>query len=197
MSLRLARLLALSCAAAVLTACVPSVRFQPTPLPPATSRRGSVEVGSVTSARAQERGGTTFAVVGRVRGGYGNPFSLKASRGQQLDVVLREVMSDALRHSGLDVAPGAKAASRLELEVQDFWCDGYVGYQVTATVLARLVDVRTGKTLAQHTISRKDGFGIVVGYGPMHASFNRVLDGIKQELVVFLEKEATVAMSRR
>ena len=197
MSFRFSRALAVSCAAAVVAACVPRVRFDTTTLAPAASRHGAVAVGSVVSKRAGDRGGLTFEVIGRVRGGYGNPFSLRAQQGRELDVVLREAMTDALRHSGLDADPNTKAPTRLDLEVQDFWCDGYMGYQVTTTVLATLVDTRSGKPVAQKTINLKDGFGIVVGYGPMHSSFSRILDGIKRELVAFLETDAAAKVSQR
>ena len=194
MTARLTSSIALACLLA-LGACVPSVKFKPMPLAPSTASRGTLAVGSVVSTRAADRGGKTLDVLGRVRGGYGNPFTLKASRGQELDRVLGDAMSDALRHSGFDTA--GKPARRLELEVQDFWCDGYMGYQVTTTMVARLVDTRSGKAVAQKTIDLKDGFAIVVGYGPMMSSFSRVVDKIKGDLVVFLEKDAAAALASR
>lgn len=196
---RFVRMLAISCVAAVAVACVPSIRFKPTPLAASPSKRGAIAVGSVTSTRKPDRGGESFQFIGRVRGGYGNPFTLEAERGRELNVILREAMTDVLRHTGLDAeaAGVAKPASRLDLEVQDFWCDGYMGYQVTTTMVVRLVDTKSGQPVAQKTISLKDGFGIVVGYGPMQNSFSRVIDKVKQELVAFLQAEGSVAATQK
>jgi hypothetical protein len=103
---------------------------------------GAVVVGDITNQRPQGAGGPGFDLVGRVRGEFGNPVTLKAKKDRPLDVVLCEVATDALAHAGYGVAAPTTAgnAPRLVMDVKNFWCDGYVGHKVDSIVVVKLID---------------------------------------------------------
>jgi hypothetical protein len=174
-----------------LAACVPSVRLAHSPLVKSDVQNGYVSVGNVNNLRPESNGGQSFQLLGKVRGGYGNPFSLNAEKGREIDVTLHEVMSDALLHTGYNVVTPAdqKNALRLDIDVLEFWCDGYTGYNVTATIVAKLVDIKSGKSLAEKKIVASKGFALIMGYSPMHEAFNAIVDEITKELIVFMKSE--------
>lgn len=181
----------------LLNACVPSVRMQQEVLAKGTNVRGSVVVGTVSNKRASDNGGNNFQLLGKVRGGYGNPFDLLADSGRELDVLLKDVAKASLEHTGYSTSQGTAKTSRLDIDILNFWCDGYQGYKIEADIVAKLVNPASGKILVKKSINVKNGFAIIMGMGPMHNAYNEVINDIQKELVLFMKsKEFQSAVSK-
>jgi hypothetical protein len=187
-AMRSLRILSLAAIASMATACIPVINLAHIEPPKAESTRGAVEIGAIKNLRPAGKGGDSFSNVGKVRGGYGNPFSLETKSGRELDISLREALSAAAATAGY--APtDAKGSSplRAELDVNEFWCDGYAGYKIGATVTLRLVDKSSGKSVVEKTITTSNGFAIVVGYGSMHEAFDKVMRQLTDELATYMK----------
>lgn len=180
----------------VLGACVPSVRMKPDVLTKGEVKRGSVTVGTVNNKRPEGRGSQSFGLVGRVRGGYGNPFALRTASGKEVDVLLKDVIKASLEHTGYSADQAAKQPPRLDIDVLTFWCDGYTGYKIGSEMVAKLIDPSDGKILAQKVITVNRGFALVVNYTPMHNAFNEVMSDVQKELVAFLLTDEFQAAAR-
>jgi hypothetical protein len=176
----------------VATACVPAVRLDHTPLEQASVKKGSVIIDSINNQRPPERGRQDFHVAGRLRGGFGNPIALKTAANKPIDIALREAVTDALINGGYDVVTPAenKDAPRLQLDVLEFWCDGYVGYRIDTAFVVELISGTSGEVLAQKEFNVARGFALVAGYGPMHSAFDEVMNDITWELVSFITSDA-------
>jgi hypothetical protein len=176
----------------VVTACVPAVRLDHTPLEQAEVKKGSVIIENINNQRPPDRGRQTFHLVGRLRGGFGNPIALNTDANKPIDIALREAVADALINGGYDVVTPAenKDAPRLEVDVLEFWCDGYMGYRIDTAFVVELISGTTGKVLAQKEFNVARGFAIVAGYGPMHQAFVEVMNDITWELVSFITSDA-------
>lgn len=173
----------------LLSACVPSVSMKQEALMKGDITRGSVVVGTVSNKRSDDNGGKSFESLGKLRGGYGNPFDLETESGREIDVLLKEVAAASLEHSGYFTDPAAGKYSRLDIDVLKFWCDGYTGYKIEAEIAVKLIDPVNGKILARKTINVQKGFAIVAGYGPMHEAYNEVINDIQKELVTFMQSK--------
>ena len=170
------------------TACVPAIRLTHTPLDMVDATKGSVIIGSINNLRPEHYGQQNFQIVGNVRGGFGNPFTLNAPKEKTIDMALREAVTDALINVGYNVVTPAekKDAPRLEVDVLEFWCDGYVGYKINTAIVVKVINGASGKVLAQREINVSKAFAIVAGYGPMHQAFNEVMDDITWEFVNYI-----------
>lgn len=173
----------------LLNACVPALNMKTEALTKGDMKRGSVVVGTVSNKRSDDNGGKSFQLLGKVRGGYGNPFDLKADSGRELDVILKEVAKASLEHTGYSTNQGAGNASRLDIEVLNFWCDGYQGYKVEAEIAAKLVNPASGKILAQKVVNAKNEFFISMGAGPLHKAYDELMNDIQKELVAFMKSQ--------
>ena len=168
-------------------ACVPSVNLKTAELTKGDMSRGSVVVGAVVNKRPEDNGGKGFEFIGKVRGGYGNPFTLRTQEGRDLNSVLKETAKAALEHTGYSTDQVAGRSLRLDMDVVNFWCDGYMGYKIEAIIAVRLVNPVNGKVRAQKEIHVQRGFAVVASSGPMHAAFDEVMNDIQKELVVFMQ----------
>jgi uncharacterized lipoprotein YajG len=171
------------------TACVPAIHLDHTPLDQAEVTKGSVIIESINNLRPENYGQQNFQIVGVVRGGFGNPFTLNAPEEKTIDMALREAVTDALINVGYNVVtPAAKKdAPRLEVDVLEFWCDGYVGYKINTAIVVKLINGASGKVLAQREINVSRGFAIIAGYSPLHQAFNEVMNDITWEFVSFIK----------
>ncbi|MBI5635001.1 MAG: hypothetical protein HZA15_16150 [Nitrospirae bacterium] len=172
----------------LLNACVPAVSMKYEELAKGDIHRGSVVVGTVSNKRP-DANGNSFDLVGRVRGGYGNPFALKTEPGKEIDVLLREVAEASLKHTGYTSEQVAGKSSRLDIDILKFWCDGYMGYKIWAEIEVKLINSTDGKTLTQKNINVQKGFTLIGSYGPMHMAFDEVINGVQKELVAFMQSE--------
>ena len=181
-----------------ITACVPSINLKSNELPQSKNLNAMVVVGEIKDLRDKSEGGGDFSKFGKLRGGFGNPVSIKAAKGKELDTSLRAAVGAALMNTGYrNVSATEKNAPlRLETQVLSFWCDGYVGYKVNAVVLVRLVNNKTGALVAEKKITASRGFALVMGYGPMHSAFNDVLNQVVSELVDFLKTDKVRTAAR-
>ena len=171
----------------LLNACVPAVNMKHQSLAKTDMIRGSVVVGTVNNKRANNE---SFELIGRVRGGYGNPFTLKTEPGREIDVLLREVAKASLEYTGYSSDQAAGKSTRLDIDVLKFWCDGYMGYKIEAGIEVKLINAIDEKILAQKSINVQKGFPLGYGtYSPMHKAFDEVINDIQMELVAFMKSE--------
>lgn len=180
----------------LLNACVPAVSMKHDALAKGDMNRGSVIVGTVSNKRADDNGGKSFESIGKVRGGYGNPFALKTEPGREIDVLLREVAASSLAHTGYSAEQTTGKSSRLDIDVLNFWCDGYTGYKIEAEIAVKLMNPINGKILVQKGIKVQKGFSIIASYSPMHDAFNEVINDIQKEVVAFMQSEEFQAAAK-
>lgn len=173
----------------ILNACVPAVNLQREQLSKGDMNKGSVVVGTVLNKRAEGYGGEGFDFIGTVRGGFGNPFHLTTKPGRDLETVLKETARAALEHTGYSIDPVDGKSLRLDIDLLDFWCDGYIGYKIYATIEAKLVNPTNGNVLAQKKINVEKGFSLNLSYGQMHEQFDNEINDIQKELVEFMQSQ--------
>lgn len=182
----------------LLSACVPGVNMQQEALEKGETQRGTVVVGTVSNQRAADEGSESFALIGKLRGGYGNPFDLNTESGREIDVLLREVAAASLAHTGYAADQATGKSVRLDMDVLDFWCDGYMGYKIEAKITAKLVKLADGRTLIQQSIHVERAFPLGYGtYSPMHEAFDEVINDIQKQLVAFMRSEEFHAAAKR
>lgn len=170
-----------------LSACIPSMDIKYDSLSKSDVKRGTVAVGEVNNKRLKEYGGRSFGLLGKLRGGYGNPFDLQTEEGKEINVVLREMAKSVLEHSGYTTGRTDKKAPRFNIDVMRFWCDGYGNkYTIEAEIAAKLVDPLDGKVLAQREIDYERVFSLSTP-GKTREAFDVVFNDIQKKLLAFIE----------
>ena len=95
--------------------------------PPAPSLMGRAAI-NVTDHREPKKGGDDPSVVGFQRSGFGIPYPIHIGNPGQLSMDMHELLAEAMMSVGVAVlAPGQDqgASSRVMVDIQSFWCDGY------------------------------------------------------------------------
>lgn len=169
--------------------CVPNVNLKVAHLEKGDMKRGTIAVGTVSNNRTEDNGGKNFEIIGKIRGGYGNPFTLQTKRGRNIDVVLKEMTKATLEHHGYSTEQTAGKDLRVDIDVLNFWCDGYYGYKIESDLAVRLINPANEKVVVQQDIHARNGFAVVVGYGQMHKAFDDVIDGIQKKLIAFIQSD--------
>ena len=170
-----------------LIACVPSMDVKYDSLSKSDVKRGTVAVGDINNKRLKEYGGRNFGLLGKLRGGYGNPFDLQTEEGKEIDIVLKEIARNVLEHTGYTSRRTDKKAPRLDIDVLRFWCDGYGSkYTIEAEIEAKLVDPLDGKVLAQRGIDFERVFSLSTP-GKTREAFDVVFNEIQKKLLRFIE----------
>jgi len=128
-------------------ACGPRyVVVQPAPPPPTLYGRVSVEV---TDRREPKKGGADPSVIGNERSGWGIPYPVRIGGPAELALEVHDLFAEAATSTQIGVLPlgqSAGATSRLILEIQSFWCDGYPpAFKADAVISATIVDGATGQ----------------------------------------------------
>jgi hypothetical protein len=188
----LPRLFCLSIILACLNGCVPAVDMSSrdsSSIPTAEQNRSQITVGDIVLKRPSERGGNDGSTIGRLRGGFGNPFAIHTQKGKELGVVMQSVANTALQNLGPDVSAAQHngAAPRLEIDVVDFWCDGYMAYNVKATINVRII--RSNTVIAQETLEASQVFMLSFGYSPMPEAYRQTTKQLTSKLTAFLQSE--------
>ncbi|HEX4461030.1 MAG TPA: hypothetical protein VIA18_23780, partial [Polyangia bacterium] len=112
--------------------------------PPPLYGRVSIEV---TDHREPKKGGADPTQIGNERSGWGIPFAIRVDGGMAFQ------LHDFLARQALDAQIGvlpigqiAGATSRLIIDVQQYWCDGYPPvFKADAVASATIVDGATGQ----------------------------------------------------
>jgi hypothetical protein len=170
-----------------LSACVPSMDIKYDSLAKTDVKRGTVVVGEVNNNRLKNYGGQSFGLLGKLRGGYGNPFDLQTQEGREINIVLREMAKNILEHTGYTSVGTDKKASRLVIDVIRFWCDGYGNkYTIEAELAVKLVDPLDGKVLAQRGINFEREFSLS-SPGKTRDAFDVVFNEIQKQLLAFVQ----------
>jgi hypothetical protein len=93
----------------------------------ASSVIGEVNI-AVVNDRSWEDGGETITKIGRIRGGYGNPFPV-CSSGPDMDQAMLGFLADALLGAGFGpLADPDASRPTVVLRVTKLWSDGYTSY---------------------------------------------------------------------
>ncbi len=116
--------------------------------PPAPALMGRVSV-EVADRREPKRGGEDPSVIGIQRSGWGIPYPIHIGGPAELALELHDLFAEAANSTGIGVLPlgqAAGATSRLAVEIQTFWCDGYFPvFKAHAVASAVIVDGATGQ----------------------------------------------------
>ncbi|MBI4763174.1 MAG: hypothetical protein HY787_01030 [Deltaproteobacteria bacterium] len=172
-----------------LGACIPSMDIKYDSLAKTDAKRGTVAVGEVNNKRFKEYGGRSFNLLGKIRGGYGNPFDLQTQEGKEINLVLKEMAKNVLEHTGYTSVGADQKAPRLDMDVIRFWCDGYGNkYTIEAEVSAKLVDPAGGKVLAQRGLNFERGFSLSTP-GRTREAFDVVFNELQKQLLAFVQSK--------
>jgi hypothetical protein len=172
-----------------LSACVPSMDIKYDSLAKTEVKRGTVVVGEVNNKRLKEYGGRSFSLLGKIRGGYGNPFDLQTQEGREINIVLKEMAKNVLEHTGYTAVGKDKDAPRLNIDVIRFWCDGYGNkYTIEAELTAKLVDPLDGKELVQREINFERVFKLSTP-GKTRDAFDEVFNELQKDLLAFIRSK--------
>jgi len=172
----------------ITVACVPTINLSHTALPRSGSLDNVAVIGTINDLRPKSHGGGDFSHIGEVRNMYGMPFQLKTKNGRELDVSLREAIDTALMNAGYRDANNVErdGAMRLEIDILEFWSDGYMGYKVNATIAIRLVRGEKGIAIAEKKIVASQGFALATE-GNMDNALEKVMDRIVLESADFMK----------
>lgn len=146
---------------------------------PAPTLYGRVSV-EVTDRRDPKHGGADPSQIGIERGSWGIPSPVRI--GAPLALELHDLLADAASSTGIGVLPlgqNAGATSRLMVEIQDFWCDGYPPvFKSRAVASAAILDGMTGQVRVpgQPLMAERDA-------GNCHAALRRTMDALRTAAV--------------
>lgn len=133
----------------------------------------------VKDGRDPEYGGSDKSAVGKLRGGFGNPFPLSVTDAQRVTALVEAATADALRLARVSVRPGGDRS--LIATVKTFWIDGYMGYKATVAVDLALHDAQ-GNVLWRGA-AKGEGGGVAVwtptGFVP--GTFQRALNAYAED----------------
>ena len=119
---------------------------QPAPPPPPLYGRVSIEV---SDRREPKKGGADPAMIGNERSGWGIPYPLRLNGPAELSYEMHELFGQQAIAAQIGVLPigqTAGATSRLIVEIQTYWCDGYPPlFKADAVASAVVVDGLTGQ----------------------------------------------------
>jgi hypothetical protein len=108
--------------------------------------RVSIEV---TDHREPKKGGADPSMIGNERSGWGIPSPLHLNGPGELSFQLHEIFAQEAMNTGIGVQPPGQvqgATSRLIIEIQQYWCDGYPpSFKADAVVSAMIIDGATGQ----------------------------------------------------
>lgn len=119
--------LALCTLVAVAAGCGPHRYLIWEAAPPAPSVMGRAAI-TVTDRREPKKGGQDPSVVGFQRDGWGIPHPIHIGDAMQLSMDMHDLLTQAALSAGVGVTPPGQeggATSRIVVEIQNFWCDGY------------------------------------------------------------------------
>ena len=119
---------------------------QPAPPPPPLYGRVSIEV---SDRREPKKGGADPSLIGNERSGWGIPYPVRLGGPGELSFRVHDLFGQEAIAAQINVLPIGQtmgATSRLILEVQSYWCDGYPPvFKADAVVSATIVDGVTGQ----------------------------------------------------
>jgi hypothetical protein len=115
---------------------------------PAVPLVGRVSI-EVADRREPKRGGNDPSQIGVERSGWGIPYPIRVDGPAGLAMETHDSLAQAANENGIGVlAMGevAGATSRLIIEIQNFWCDGYPPvFKAHAVLSATIIDGMTGQ----------------------------------------------------
>jgi hypothetical protein len=119
---------------------------QQAPPPPPLYGRVSVEIAD---RREPKKGGADPSLIGNERSGWGIPYPLRLGGPAELAYQVHELFAQEAIATGIGVLPlgqGQGATSRLIVEIQQYWCDGYPpSFKADAVASAMVIDGVTGQ----------------------------------------------------
>jgi hypothetical protein len=128
-------------------ACGPTYVIQ-RPAPPPLPLYGRVSI-EVMDRREPKKGGADPSVIGNERSGWGIPSAIRVDGPGALPFELHDLFAQHAVSSQIGVLPVGQtvgATSRLIIEIQTYWCDGYPpAFKADAVASATVIDGATGQ----------------------------------------------------
>jgi len=125
--------------------CGPTYVIQQQPQQPLYGRV-SIEV---SDHREPKKGGTDPSMIGNERSGWGIPSPMHLNGPGELSFQVHELLAQEAMNTGIGVQPPGQvqgATSRLIVDIQQYWCDGYPpSFKADAVVSAMIIDGATGQ----------------------------------------------------
>jgi uncharacterized lipoprotein YajG len=150
-----------------------------TPLTPASSTEATVAL-EVNNARDAEHGANNEMQVGQLRNLYGMPLKLEAKN--NLVEAMKALYADALKSAGYQVADSA--ATKVVVDIAEFFMDGYMGYKVDSAFNVQVVS--GGNPTFQTTFSKTKAFAHMSNKD-MYAAYDELMNMIAAEAVAIFK----------
>ncbi|MCK5569108.1 MAG: hypothetical protein KAJ15_05285 [Spirochaetes bacterium] len=160
-----------------------TVNLKHAPIQKSVTGRGELVISEINNLREADYGAGDFKLIGKLRGGYGNPLDLWAEDGTELNISLKSLIEDAAISTGflLQNAPDGSTPI-ISVDIREFWCDGYAGYKIIVVLDVKLLSPDRKKTFLTETITVENGFGLFGSYKPMYDAYDWVMNQIAQEV---------------
>ena len=118
------------------------------PAPPPLPLYGRVSI-EVSDHREPKKGGADPSVIGNERSGWGIPYPLRLGGPAELSMQVHDLFAQEAIATQIGVLPlgqTAGATSRLIVDIQSYWCDGYPpSFKADAVASATIIDGATGQ----------------------------------------------------
>ena len=154
-----------------------TVNLKHAPIQKSVTGRGELVISEINNLREADYGAGDFKLIGKLRGGYGNPLDLWAEDGTELNISLKSLIEDAAISTGflLQNAPDGSTPI-ISVDIREFWCDGYAGYKIIVVLDVKLLSPDRKKTFLTETITVENGFGLFGSYKPMYEAYDWVMN---------------------
>jgi hypothetical protein len=157
-------------------------------MPPAPMVAGKAEI-VVADHREPKKGGLDPTHIGNERNGFGIPFPIRLGSTVDAGMTVREVIAQALLAAGVGVAPlgDMQISSRVQIEVQQMWCDGYMGYKANLLAIVSVLGPDNSVRVAPTPIAAEEG-----GFN-CQAAYERALTKVGAAAVAVFSQPAVQA----
>jgi hypothetical protein len=143
----------------------------------------------VVNNRPPGHGGQTDSV-GRVRGGYGNPFPIHERDPANIQRTVLDATTDALRHAGVAVVETSDLV--VVASIDEYWIDGYMAFNAHVRVAYTLQDSQ-GAELWAETVAAGGGatmrFSVFEADSIAQESFAKALEGANTQAIEAFRRE--------
>lgn len=169
----------------LLVSCLPHIKLEHIPSPKKdTLGKGVIVLGAINDLREKDSGGeNNFNLLGRLRGGFGNPIRFYAQEGYGINIALNKLLKDALLVAGYEVKPSGSGEKIpvLDADVLYFWCDGYMGYRIASVIRLKLFSFDKRAVLLEKDLKNEHTFLIVATYDALRKGYPILMNQILKD----------------
>ena len=193
LKLALVKIIVLAQIFLLLVGCVPSIKLEHTsPLKKEPLGKGRIVLGAINDLREKDSGGEgNFELLGRLRGGFGNPIRFYTQEGYGINIALNKLLKDALLLSGYEVQPSGsgKNIPILEADVLYFWCDGYMGYRIASIIRLKLFSFDKLTILLEKEFKNERKIVILASYNDLRTGYPLIMNEILKDAIDLFKSE--------